>query len=404
MLMKRIFALGAIIILAFACDRPKPVLEVSNHLWPDGTAVSVLSGGKIVAGSILYGDHVRIPCPRRGVCMVRAAAPAVISAVSPQLTLIGGITSYTLPVPVMRRRIGTVNLGIGCAAPGADSLCRSLIDRSSASITSLSLEPEAVSDLAAIISHAHARAVEVILRVNCGGRSGKGALKNALAWVEKAERLGADGILFIPGENMWGDGTFHGAVRALASSLHGKGMSLAVALASEVLDDVHPAAFFDRVPSQECPDELLLLCCGAGLKEKSPEVVSISQIERALLKIMEEQIPLSRISLEVRLSALAYRGSGTVREPVPLAAGAFETISGEAGRGSAIRMGDGSLLLGYRGVSYLYEDLAGIGEKIRFLRTGEFARVRGLQILYDGLGLRPDEAGLRTLAGVFEGQ
>jgi hypothetical protein len=127
------------------------------------------------------------------------------------------------------------------------------------------------------------------------------------------------------------------------------------------------------------------------------------RIENSLIAVMDGQIPLSRITVEIALSAFAYRGNGTSnREGVSLVTGAIERILSEAGSGGAIRLGDGTLILGFRGVNYAWDDLAGITRKIAFLRTGEFARVRGVRIVWDGLGVKPDTEGLKSTAAVFD--
>ena len=404
-LVKKILALSVLVIFSLACDRPKPVLEITNHLWPEGTAISVIFNGKVVASSSLYGDHVRINIPRRGAVTVRAAAPAVITALSPELIMAGGVVSYQLPIPVMRRQIGMVNLGVGCIDPKEDSFFSVMLQNSAASISSLFLPPKYDYYVASAIKLAHARAVEVILRADSGNEASvKDALKSVHACADKAERVCADGILFLPGDVCWRSGGFPAEIRTLAALVHNKGMTLAVAITPENLDVFHPMILFDQVPAPECPDELLLLCNGAATSDGNPEVVSLSQIEDALLKIIGEKIPLSRVSIEVRLSARASRAVEKARQPVALAPGELKRVLTETGAGSAIRMGDGSLMLGYKGVDYIYEDLTGIARKMRFLRSGEFSRVHGVHVLYDGLGVRPDAAGLKELAGVFGGK
>ncbi len=403
--MKRILALSVFLVLSLACDRPKPVLEISNHLWPEGTAISVIHEGKVVASSALYGDHVRISVPKRGVVTVRAAAPTALTSFSPELTLHGGVVSCPLPIPVTRRQAGTVNLGIGCMSSDAAPVCLALVENFAASVTSLSLATGDGASLTAAIARAHAKAVEVILRADCRKDvSVNAAFKTVLVCADEAERSGADGILFLPADTAVRSVEFPKELRALAASLHDRGMSLIVALTPEVLRDFHPVVLFDQVPAPECPDELRVLCYGAGPDAEIPAVASSQQMEDVLLKVMEEKIPLSRISIEVRLSAQAAGVEGKTLRPVALAPGELEKILAEAGTGSVIRLGDGALMLGYKGVDYQYEDLTGIARKMRVLRSGEFLRLHGVHVLYDGLGVKPDAAGLKELAGVFGGK
>ena len=339
----------------------------------------------------------RVICPPvAGMVVGAITAPVIVGPLA---------VSYKLPIPVMRRQIGTVNLGIGCVTPGAERFSCSLAENFAVSLSSFSLSPRDGTALGVAIARAHAKAVEVIFRAESPkGASAGTALASALSCADEAERLGADGILFLPADAFWRDGAFPAEIRKLAASVHNRGMTLAVAISPEILSVFHPVVLFDQVPSPECPDELFILCYGAPETDEIPSIVSLQQMENALLKIMAEKIPLSRVSVEVRLSAQAGSTGGKTRQPVALEPGELEKVLAEAGAGSAIRMGDGSLMLGYKGVDYLYEDLTGIARKMRFLRKGEFVRIHGVHILYDGLGAPPDAAGLRELAEVFEGK
>ena len=67
-----------------------------------------------------------------------------------------------------------------------------------------------------------------------------------------------------------------------------------------------------------------------------------------------------------------------------------------------LRLGDSSLALGYDGITYAWDDLSGVARKMTFFRSGEFVRVKGVCIVYDGLGVKPDAEGINRLAGIFE--
>jgi hypothetical protein len=117
----------------------------------------------------------------------------------------------------------------------------------------------------------------------------------------------------------------------------------------------------------------------------------------------EAKIPLSSISVEIPLSAFAWRSNGKKNiDPIKQEPGSLENILKEAGEGGVLRLGDGSLQLAYKGNIYAFDNLSGIASKIGFLSSGELSRIRGLYIRYDGFGLKPDGEGLKKLAGVFQ--
>jgi len=391
------------LIVSLSCSRPQPVVEIATHHWPEGSAVSLIRNGKVVARSSLFGDHVRMNAPKPGSYHVRVASPEALASVSPELEVGPGVTAYTLPLPVMRRRIGTTNLGLGFAAPGSDSVCMRVLETSPTALTSISLYL-GVSDAAAdIIRRAHEKGIEVLLRGEGRGRETKTVLTSMLALSDSAERYGADGIVIVSDDSGGYDRRVMATVRTLAAAVHERGMTLSLALVPGEEGRFHPRAFFDSIPAPECPDDLVLLCSAAGIEKDEIAPVSLSRIENSLIAVMDGRIPLSRITVEIALSAFAYRGNGTSnREGVSLVTGAIERILSEAGSGGAIRLGDGTLILGFRGVNYAWDDLAGITRKIAFLRTGEFARVRGVRIVWDGLGVKPDTEGLKSTAAVFD--
>jgi hypothetical protein len=386
----------------FSCSGPQPVVDIAVHHWPEGSSVSLIRNGKVTARSALFGEHVRVTLPRRGEYRIRVSSPEALTAMSPEMEIGPGVTAYTLPLPVMRRRIGATNLGIGFEAPGSDSACIRILDTTPASFTSISLDLGVSRTTADLVRRAHEKGIEVLLRGGRrGAQNGKSALKSILALTDSAERYGADGIVFVPDA---GKGYGRGLVpdsRTLAAAIHERGMTFSLALDPGDSASFRPLAFFDSIPAPECPDDLVLLCGTPGAAKDESSPVSIARIENALIRVMDARIPLSRVTVEIPLSANAYSGSGPNRTPVVLSPGALRKTLAEAGEIGGMRLGDGTLALGFRGVNYSWDDPAGIAKKVEFLRTGEFARVRGVRIVWDGLGVSPDSDGLKRLAGVF---
>lgn len=400
--MKRLLALAAVGLLLGGCGNNQPVLDISGGSWPEGTSVAILRGGTPVTTSSLFGGRLTMTLPGPGSYVVRAAHPEFLTALSPVIHVVPGATGHRLSTPVIRRRIGTTRLGIAFISADDDSGCAALLDCAAGSFTSVSFTGHSAGALAAMTARAHSRAVEVILRNDPGTAGTVRDLRKTVRRVTRAAvRCGADGVMFSPDTGFRFDRRAVDVVRELSTEIHGLGMTFALGMYPDAPDGFDPVVFFKGIPAPSCPDEIVIVCRDDGAAVAEGCVVSIERIENALVAMRKTTIPLSRVSIELPLGAVAWEQKGRERRPVELERGMLARVCGEAGTGSTIRLGDGTLSLAYRGVAYAWEDLAGIAGKTAFLRTGEFARVRGVRVVYDGTAPAPDEAGLRALAGVF---
>jgi len=279
-----------------------------------------------------------------------------------------------------------------------------LLDSLSSCVSRISIELGKGLNSEELIYLAHSKAIEIAVRGDCRKiKSLRKAEKLMFSLVDSVEVYGAESLIFIPpGKGDYNKETV-AAIRKLASETHERGISFSVGLDAEKLEKFSPVALFDNVPSPERPDELRLLF---GLHESSKEVsspVSVDQIGAVLVRMHELKIPLSNISVEIPLSAFAWRSIGKKKiEPLELEPGKFETILQEAGEGGALRLGDGSLQLAYKGNIYAFDNLSGISSKVSFLSSGELSRIRGLYVRYDGLGVKPDGEGMKKLSQVFQ--
>lgn len=394
-----------LMLLAFACSRPQPVVEIATHHWPEGSAVSLMRDGKVVARSSLYGEKIKITAPRPGTYVIRVSSREALTAFSPALMLEKGTTAYALPIPVMRRRIGTTNLGYGFTAPRGDAVSAHLIESSPSDFTHIAVEPGISRDLEKLVSAAHSKGIEALLRsetVNSGRRE---SMKDAASLINTAERCGADGVVWNAGKPDGMTGKPPAGLREIIAMAHERGLTFSIALEAADTGAWNPVAFFDSIPAPECPDDLVIVVRGLGTSGEATGTVSIDEVENAVVWVRDGRIPLSRVTIEIYLSAAAFSRPGpSGRKAVPLSAGTLVQMIAGPAKDGVLRLPDGSLRLSDGSVDYSWDDMKSIAGKLAFLRTGEFARLRGVRVMWDGLGVSPDPDGVRMLCEVFQGK
>ena len=142
-----------------------------------------------------------------------------------------------------------------------------------------------------------------------------------------------------------------------------------------------------EAPAPERPDELRIAFKCTGV----PSSVPVDQIEKIIEELFRQHIPLSRISVEMTLTAFKFRvvDNGGL-EPLELKEGELQTLLDSTDGYGVIRLVDLSLRLGHKGTLYAFDDTEGIAQKISLLRAGGFSRSGGIHIVYDGLGVEPD--------------
>ena len=393
---KIIFILGGTIIIANGCGRQTPDLVIYNSTWPDGTSVSLIDGSLVTQRSKLYGGHTQLSIPKTQSYIIRAASSAHITFMSDTLTIDRERSSFSLPSPVSRRRIGSWRIGLSLRKDLPDSLYEYLLEKAHGSLTTISPDMLHNALLSRIIRKAHAKGIEVTACVHLTANE----LPDVLSLADSAEVYGVDGIVAQPDSTVLSMAEFSDAMRGLAAALHKRGVTFAVQViadcgAGSILLPPGIRLIFTEVPDPEMPDELRIafICTG------TPSSVSAERIEEKIGELVKDHIPLSRTSVELALTGFKFRvmDDGDL-EPVSLKRGEVQTLLQGSGGYKVIRLRDGSLRLGYRGAFYAFDDIDGMAYRISRLRTGGLSRSGGIHIVYDGLGVAPDPEHIKRLA------
>jgi len=402
-----ITAVIALMVLS-SCGSREYALYVFNYGWPAGTSISVIQGGEITERTSLYGRHARIVIPGAGPFRIRAASPAVLTFVSREMNEAEGMATFSLPDPVFRRTIGRYRLGAELRSADADTIATNLIASAASSFTTLSMDfhdksIETLTFNREFVEKAHKAGIEVIACVNVQSwNTQEDRLANTFSMVHFAEVCGIDGIVIndeflgrTPG------GFILRQIRSIASSVHRRGMTLAMEIAADRQEFM--ARMFIDIPVSLCPDELRLTL---DIPHENGEIVSpvsVERIESAIVACFDHSIPLSKLSIDMNIQARAFiirDNESITRENVR--PGELHDVLARAGEQAQVRLRDGSMRLGYSGTIYAYEDGEGLAEKIRKLLPGSFKRMRGVYIVSDGSGLTPDSEMMNFLGKSLE--
>ena len=393
---KHISIIIGLVFIACGCDRAAPGLEINNSSWPDGTCISIIDGNSRITRTALYGIRTQLPIPKTKTYRIRAASPGYITFISDNVTVRDETATYPLPNPVPRKKIGSWRLGLAFSEDLPDSLYDHMLLNAHGSLTTVSPELLNNEHLHKIVRQAHEKSVEVTASVPIDSVT----LPNILTLADSAEVYCADGIVLEPDSSVFIEAGFADAMRGLAAVLHERGMTFAVKVTSDcgsgelsippVLHDI-----FKKSPAPERPDELRISFSCGGI----PSSVSAGHIEEKTGGLVKEHIPLSRISIELTLTAFKFRVKDDgFLEQTGLEPGEIQSFIVASGMQGVVRLRDGSLRLGYRGALYVFDDCEGTAQKISLLRAGNFSRSAGIHIVYDGIGVKPEPKYFRIIA------
>jgi len=397
--------------ISITCGKAKPVINLSNSNWPEGTCVTVLQKGRIKARTALFGDYVKISVPEEGFCQIRVASPSALTWISEKIPVNVGTNNYSLPSCIPRRRIGSSQIGLTVQTADPDSIYAYMLETTYPSITTISptipvWKKENSRGLSnpGIIALAHAKAVEVTVQMRLAGREYDEDLKSyCLSLIDSLEVFGVDGIIIVPKVHVLSSEKFIEFIKKIASEVHKRGMTFGISLqpGNKTLN-FNPEALFSGVPTPETPDELRIMNPQSENSIGGLSVNVVDEIEEVLDHFARSKIPLSKVTVELALTSAAYSdmGNGTYK-PVDLEEGTFTKILSEVGMDAAFRLRDESLRLGYRGVIYVFDDVDGISKKIRRLRSGNLSSAGGIHIVYDRCGVEIDSDDLKQISVSF---
>ncbi len=393
---KHISIIIGLVFIIYGCDRAAPGLEIHNSSWPDGTCISIIDGNSRVTRTTLYGIRTQLPIPKTKTYRIRVASPGYITFISDTVTVRDETATYPLPNPVPRKKIGSWRLGLAFSKDLPDSLYDHMLLNAHGSLTTVSPELLNNEHIPEIVRQAHKKSIDVTASVILDSVT----LADILALADSAEVYCADGIVLEAVGSVFIEDGFADAMRELAAVLHERGMTFAVKVTADcssgelsippVLHDI-----FTKAPVPERPDELRISFACDGI----PSSVSAGSIEEKIRGLVKEHIPLSRISIELTLTAFKFSvtDDGGLK-PTGLEPGEVQSLLMVSGMQGVVRLRDGSLRLGYRGALYVFDDCEGTAQKISLLRAGNFSRSAGIHIVYDGIGVKPGPEKFRIIA------
>jgi len=397
--MKKLFYSVFLCILAVTgCERSEPPrLIISAPSWPDGTCVSLIYSDHRMVHTNIYGGRGQLPLRPNVDYRIRAASPSHITFLSDTFPKSGSKQYLTLSNAVPRRRIGSWRLGLTITRDYPDSLWDRLLDEDYASLTTISPGLLSNEHLPRLIRTAHSYGVEVTASAPLSMNNI--SFVNSLA--DSAEVYCVDGIVILPDSTVLESAGFDEAVRGLASVLHKRGLTFSIRTLTGCEPGsmrLHPVIqhIMTEAPAPEQPDELRIafICNGA------PSSVSAERIEEKIGGLTGEHIPLSRISVELIVTAFKFRvmGDGGL-EAEDLPPGELQDLLRGADEDGYIRLRDGSLRFGYRGSLYAFDDREGTAQKISSMRNlNGISRSGGIHITYESRGVKPEAGDFKDYA------
>ncbi|MDD4986801.1 MAG: hypothetical protein PHQ43_13695, partial [Dehalococcoidales bacterium] len=299
--------------------------------------------------------------------LVRVASPAHVTFLSDTLLTDKGNISFALPPPIPRPRIGSWRLGCVLSQHLPDSLYEDFTSIAHGSLTTISPDLLNNERLTRIVSAAHVNNIEVTARVPVTASD----TPQILSIADSAEVYCVDGVVVLPDSSLCASPEFGGFVRQLASSLHERGLTLAVQFLSDCGADsiIIPSGIpevMTLAPPPETPDELRISFTCAGIQTS----VTTERIEEKINELVRKHIPLSRITVELILSGFKFRfGDNGNLEPEKPEQGEIQDIIRDSGGYGIVRLRDGTLRLGFKGSLYIFDDCEGRAQKIGVLRT-----------------------------------
>ena len=389
-----------IFLTILSCERHEIELIIHNSSWPEGTIISLIHGDRILSRSSLYGGHVRLRISQNNMYRIRAASRTSLTFLSEPITFTNDKNSFILPSHLPRKRRGTWRLGLSLCMDSTDSLYEYLLKQRGSPFTTLSPDLMNNTHLKVTTRQAHAKGIEITACVPVSTQD----LPHILSLADSAVAYGVDGIVVEPDSVMLFSDKFDDRIRELANILHARGLTFSLRYTVNC-DAGHLSIpqklrhILSEIPVPEQADELRISFLCDGISSTN----STESIEEKISELQKEHIPLSRISIELLLSAYKFRilDNNDLRLDA-LKPGELQELLRESGGSGIIRLRDGSLRFGYRGMLYVFDDDETVTQKISLLRTGIFSRSGGIHIVFDDLGVAPDSLTIMKIAQIMK--
>ncbi len=380
----------AFFAVIFSCSSDTAHLTVRSDSWPDGTSITIISDGRIIASSKLYGGRLRLELPKDIEFMVRAASPSIITFMGHQRDTYSKPDDYILPRPVKRYRYGSWRFGFSTNE----------IIKPDSSI--VSFKNNVVRSLTAPLLDNRAFAGNRFLQDEMTGilKLSESSLSNYKALCDSAVIYGVDGLLLDPDDTVWNSTQNCAQMQEMIALVHDYGMSC------DIRYQLDCAAGHCTIPplltdmfladsSEMNPDELRV----AFVCDSIPSIASVEKIEETLLSLNNKRIPLSRLAIEMGIAAGKYRieSDGSMTE-IAIKPGEIDRIFRSVDDDKLLRLKDTSLRLGHSGSMYIFEDFFSIDVKITNFRSGKLVDCAGIHVRFDPYCLKPNQEELKRLS------
>ena len=394
-MLKIISILIGAVVIASGCESTGSKLVIYNSNWPDGTCISIIDGNNRLIRTSLYGGRTQLNIKKISSYVIRASSPAHITFLSDTLSVDSDHITFVLPPPTLRHKIDSWRIGFSFRNDLPDSVYNHLVANVQTSLTTISPELLNNKHLIRFIRTAHAKGIEVTACVDITTDD----LYDFHSLADSAEVYCVDGIVVQADSAVLSMPEFGDVMRGLAAVLHRRGLTFGLQITTNCgTDSLFPLSgirhIMTEAPAPERPDELRIAFKCTGL----PSSVPVDQIEKIIEKLFRQHIPLSHISIELTLTAFKFRVvENGVLEPLELNEGELQTLLNSTDGHGIIRLRDLSLRLGHKGALYAFDDIEGTAQKIGLLRAGGFLRSGGIHIVYDGLGVEPDQEDFKLI-------
>ena len=380
-----------VFVFLSGCNKKDISVTIRSDAWPDGTNISIISNGVILTESKLYGGRLRLSIPENIEFSLHAASLDNLTYVSKITNSYVAPDDIILPHPVKRFRYGSWRFGIVDKNISHNTLYSTWFVEADGfySLTIPLLNNPGISS-----QKFHSRELIASLPLSLE------MLTNYSALCDSAVLYGVDGLLLAPEPSFWKDVNEPTLLSGMVSEIHDRGMScdirfeLSLDEAIIEIPGILQSCFSEKVTTMQA-DELRI----AFDSERNPSIETYELIEKKILSLNKMNIPLFRISIELKMKGLKFKVDNNQNMmSADLAVDEIDDYSEIVGKENILRLSDTSLRFGYGGAIYVFDDYIGMADKISRLRQGTLRKFAGVHITFDASCISPKPGDIELLS------